>query len=79
VTFSGRKGPLGNTVVLDHGFGVKTVYGHTKEIHVSTGETVERGQEIAAIGSTGRSTGPHLHYVVEVDGKTTDPLNYIFD
>lgn len=79
VTFSGRKGPLGNTVVLDHGFGVKTVYGHTKEIHVSTGETVERGQEIAAIGSTGRSTGPHLHYVVEVDGKTADPLNYIFD
>lgn len=79
VSFVGRKGPLGKTVVLDHGFGVKTVYGHTKEIHVSTGETVERGQEIAAIGSTGRSTGPHLHYVVEVNGKTRDPLDYIFD
>ena len=51
----------------------------TKEIHVSTGETVERGQEIAAIGSTGRSTGPHLHYVVEVNGKARDPLDYIFD
>ncbi|MCR9093390.1 MAG: M23 family metallopeptidase [bacterium] len=79
VSFVGRKGPLGKTVVLDHGFGVKTVYGHTKEIHVSTGETVERGQEIAAIGSTGRSTGPHLHYVVEVNGKARDPLDYIFD
>ncbi len=79
VSFVGRKGPLGKALVLDHGFGVKTVYGHTKEIHVSTGETVERGQEIAAIGSTGRSTGPHLHYVVEVNGKARDPLDYIFD
>lgn len=79
VTFAGRKGPLGKALVVDHGFGVKTVYGHMKEIHVSTGETVERGQEIAAIGSTGRSTGPHLHYVVEVNGKARDPLDYIFD
>lgn len=79
VVFAGRKGPLGNALVVDHGFGVKTVYGHTKEIHVSTGETVERGQEIASIGSTGRSTGPHLHYVVEVNGKNRDPLDYIFD
>jgi hypothetical protein len=79
VAFVGRKGPLGKALVLDHGYGVKTVYGHTKEIHVSTGETVERGQEIAAIGSTGRSTGPHLHYVVEVNGKARDPLDYIFD
>lgn len=79
VSFVGRKGPLGKTVVLDHGFGVKTVYGHTKEIFVGTGETVERGQEIAAIGSSGRSTGPHLHYVVEVNGKPRNPLDYIFD
>lgn len=79
VTFVGRKGPLGKALVVDHGFGVKTLYGHTKEIHVSTGDTVERGQEIAAIGSTGRSTGPHLHYVVEVNGKARDPLDYIFD
>ena len=79
VVFAGRKGPLGNALVLDHGFGVKTVYGHTKVIHVDTGETVERGQEIAAIGSTGRSTGPHLHYVIEVSGKARDPLDYIFD
>jgi murein DD-endopeptidase MepM/ murein hydrolase activator NlpD len=79
VVFAGRKGPLGNALVVDHGFGVKTVYGHTKEIHVGTGETVERGQKIAAIGTSGRSTGPHLHYVVEVNGKSRDPLDYIFD
>ncbi len=79
VTFVGKKGPLGKALVVDHGFGVKTIYGHTKEIHVSPGDVVERGQEIAAIGSTGRSTGPHLHYVVEVNGKARDPLDYIFD
>jgi hypothetical protein len=79
VTFAGRKGPLGNALVVDHGFGVKTVYGHTQEIFVKTGDTVERGQQIAEIGSTGRSTGPHLHYVVEVNGKPQNPLDYIFD
>lgn len=79
VSYVGRKGPLGNTVILDHGFGVKTIYGHTHEIHVKAGEKVERGQLIAAIGSTGRSTGPHLHYVVEVSGKPRNPLDYIFD
>jgi murein DD-endopeptidase MepM/ murein hydrolase activator NlpD len=79
VTFAGRKGPLGNALVLDHGFGVKTVYGHAKEILVKTGDTVERGDRIALIGSSGRSTGPHLHYVVEVKGKARNPLDYIFD
>ncbi|MAG32419.1 MAG: hypothetical protein CL908_16175 [Deltaproteobacteria bacterium] len=79
VSFVGKKGPLGNALVLDHGFGVKTVYGHTKRIHVHTGDTVERGQQIAEVGNTGRSTGPHLHYVVEVNGKARNPLDYIFD
>jgi len=79
VSYVGRKGPMGNTLILDHGFGVKTIYGHTSEIHVKPGQTVERGQEIALMGSTGRSTGPHLHYVVEVNGKPRNPLDYIFD
>lgn len=79
VRFVGRKGPLGNAVIIDHGYGVRTFYGHNSEIHVKVGETVVRGQQIASVGSTGRSTGPHLHYVVEVNGKPTDPLNYIFD
>ncbi|MBW2273875.1 MAG: M23 family metallopeptidase [Deltaproteobacteria bacterium] len=79
VSFVGRKGPLGNALMVDHGFGVKTVYGHTSKIHVKAGDEVQRGQLIAAIGSTGRSTGPHLHYVVQVKGKTKNPLDYIFD
>lgn len=78
-TFVGTKGPLGRALVLDHGFGVKTMYGHTQEIFVKPGQVVERGQKIAAIGNTGRSTGPHLHYVVEVNGVARNPLDYIFD
>ena len=78
-TFVGNKGPLGRALVIDHGFGVKTTYGHTSEIFVKAGETVERGQKIAAIGNSGRSTGPHLHYVVEVNGAPRNPLDYIFD
>ena len=79
VHFVGRKGAMGNTLIVDHGFGVKTLYGHTAEIHVKPGEEVARGQKIASIGSTGRSTGPHLHYVVEVAGQPRNPLDYIFD
>lgn len=78
-TFVGNKGPLGQALVIDHGYGVKTIYGHTSRIFVKAGETVERGQKIAAIGNTGRSTGPHLHYVVEVGGRPRNPLDYIFD
>ena len=73
------RGPLGNSLTVDHGFGLKTFYGHTQDIFVSVGETVERGQRIASIGNSGRSTGPHLHYAVQVKGKARDPLNYIFD
>jgi hypothetical protein len=79
VVFVGRKGHLGNTVVLEHGFGVRTIYGHAKDIHVKIGQEVERGGLLASVGSTGRSTGPHLHYTVEVSGKSRDPLDYIFD
>lgn len=78
-SFVGAKGPLGRALVLDHGFGVKTTYGHTHEIFVKAGQTVERGQKIASIGNSGRSTGPHLHYVVEVNGTPRNPLDYIFD
>jgi murein DD-endopeptidase MepM/ murein hydrolase activator NlpD len=79
VVFAGKKGPLGNTVVVEHGFGVRTMFGHTKEIFVESGQEVERGELLASVGSTGRSTGPHLHYVVEVKGKSRNPLDYIFD
>jgi murein DD-endopeptidase MepM/ murein hydrolase activator NlpD len=79
VAFSGSRGPLGRSLIIDHGYGVRTLYGHSDELFVKRGEQVERGQKIGSLGSTGRSTGPHLHYVVEVGGKARNPLDYIFD
>jgi murein DD-endopeptidase MepM/ murein hydrolase activator NlpD len=79
VSFVGSKGPLGRTLVIDHGYGVRTHYGHNDEIIVRVGEEVERGQVIAKLGSSGRSTGPHLHYSVEVNGKAKNPLDFILD
>ena len=79
VTFVGKKGPMGRAVIIDHGYGLKTTYAHTAKTYVARGEVVERGTPIAAVGSTGRSTGPHLHYAVEVNGRSVDPANYIFE
>lgn len=79
VAFVGAKGPLGNALMIEHGFGIRTEYGHTQKILVKPGEQVHRGQVIALLGNTGRSTGPHLHYVVEVNGKAVNPIDYIFD
>jgi septal ring factor EnvC (AmiA/AmiB activator) len=79
VVFSGTRGPLGKSLIIDHGYGVRTQYGHASELFVKRGDSVERGDKIASLGNTGRSTGPHLHYVVEVKGKTRNPLDYIFD
>ena len=79
VKFVGSKGPLGKTVIVDHGYGVRTHYGHNQENLVKRGEAVERGQLIAKLGNSGRSTGPHVHYSVEVRGKAVNPLDYIFD
>jgi murein DD-endopeptidase MepM/ murein hydrolase activator NlpD len=79
IVFAGGKGPLGNTVIIDHGHGIRTFYGHNAKLLVKRGQEVERGTQIAALGNTGRSTGPHLHYTVEVRGKAVNPLDYIFD
>ncbi len=79
VVFSGNRGPLGKSIIIDHGYGVRTQYGHSDDLYVKTGESVQRGQRIAALGNSGRSTGPHLHYVVEVKGKAVNPLDYIFN
>jgi len=79
VIFVGSKGPLGNTIEIDHGYGVRTHFGHNSAVAVRVGQEVERGQVIAKLGSTGRSTGPHLHYSVEVNGKSMNPLDFIFD
>jgi murein DD-endopeptidase MepM/ murein hydrolase activator NlpD len=79
VEFVGAKGPLGNTLQIDHGYGLRTQYGHNEKVLVKRGDVVERGQKIALVGNTGRSTGPHLHYTVEVNGKAVNPIDFIFD
>ncbi len=79
VRFAGQRRHLGNTVILRHGYGVDTVYGHLSEVVVKRGQKVKRGETIALMGTTGRSTGPHLHYQVEVNGVPVNPRNYILD
>ena len=79
VHFAGRKGPLGRAVILDHGYGLRTTYGHLASIAVKRGHRVERGEQIGAVGSSGRSTGPHLHYTIAVNGKTVNPNNYVLE
>jgi len=79
IHFAGIEAGLGNTVTLSHGYGMKTVYGHMDKIKVMTGQTVRRGDVIGWVGSTGLSTGPHLHYEVEIKGAYVDPLKYIID
>jgi murein DD-endopeptidase MepM/ murein hydrolase activator NlpD len=79
VVFSGRNGGLGKTVRISHDFGFTTVYGHLDRIDVEPGDVVSRGQGIGALGNTGRSTGPHLHYEVHEDGVAKNPLYFILD
>jgi len=73
VLSAGPKGGYGNAVEIDHGDGLVTLYGHASELMVIPGQIVEPGQEIATVGSTGRSTGPHLHFEVRVAGRPVDP------
>ncbi len=67
----------GNVVIIDHGDGVTTLYGHNSSLSVSAGQEVTKGQQIALIGSTGLSTGPHCHFEVRINGATTNPLPYL--
>jgi len=76
VVSSGWSGGYGNLVILDHGDGVRTCYAHLSAISVSNGQVVEKGQEVGRMGSTGRSTGPHLHFQVNVNGKPVNPLSF---
>ena len=72
-------GGYGNVVIIDHGFGVKTLYGHMKNISVLVNGEVNRGDVIGTVGSTGYSKGPHLHYEVHINGRPVDPINYFYD
>lgn len=79
VLFADSKAGYGQTVILDHGYGVETWYGHTRKLLVSKGQKIHRGEAIALLGNSGRSTGPHLHYEVRINGTPVDPLSYILE
>ncbi len=79
VVFVGTEGGYGKVLVVDHGYGVKTRYGHLSEIFVHTGDRVRRGDKVASVGNTGRSTGPHLHYEVRVNGIPENPRKFILE
>ena len=77
VEYSGWISGYGNTIILGHGNGVQTLYPHAQTLNVSYGDTVSQGDIIATVGSTGNSTGPHLHFEIRINGEAVDPLNYI--
>ena len=77
VVSSGWAGGYGRMVEVDHGNGLSTRYGHLSEIHVKVGDVIKIGQVIGAVGSTGRSTGPHLHYETRIDGDAVDPQKFL--
>lgn len=79
VTFSGVKPGFGNFVQIDHGYGLETIYAHAKSLVATKGQRITRGDKLATVGSTGYSTGPHLHYEVRVNGTPVDPLYYILN
>jgi murein DD-endopeptidase MepM/ murein hydrolase activator NlpD len=79
VVFAGLEGGYGNVLVIDHGYGIKTRYGHMASIDVKPGDKIIRGQKVGAVGNTGRSTGPHLHYEVRVNGVAENPRKFILE
>jgi murein DD-endopeptidase MepM/ murein hydrolase activator NlpD len=77
ILFAGWYGGYGNAVIIDHGNGITTLYGHSSELLVSEGQAVKRGEAIATVGSTGLSTGPHLHFEVRQNGEPIDPMGFL--
>lgn len=79
VTFAGRKGTMGKMVVIDHGHGMSTRYGHLRKLLKKRGDSVKRGEIIGRVGRSGRTTGPHLHYEVRLNGIALKPMSYILN
>jgi murein DD-endopeptidase MepM/ murein hydrolase activator NlpD len=77
VVNSGWSGGYGNIIQIEHGNGIETIYGHNSRILANIGESVRKGQVIAYSGNTGRSTGPHLHYEIRVNGTPVDPMSFL--
>ena len=77
VVWAGPRGGYGNCTIIDHGNSLATLYGHQSVIGVTVGQHVTRNQVIGKVGSTGMSTGPHLHFEVRVNGVPVDPLQYL--
>lgn len=77
VVLAGTYGGYGNAVIIDHGGGIQTLYAHNSSLLVKSGQTVKQGDLISQVGSTGMSTGPHLHFEVRVNGSPQDPMSYI--
>ena len=77
VDFAGESNGNGTALILDHGQGITTLYAHLSETHVKKGDRVRRGERIAAVGNTGNSTSPHLHYEVRVNGVPIDPRDHL--
>ena len=78
VKFAGKKGSYGNLIIIDHGNGVETWYGHCSKLYKNVGQSVEAGEVIAAVGSTGNSTGPHLHFEIRINGVCVNPQSYVY-
>jgi len=77
VTYSGKRSGYGNLVEINHGNGYSTRYGHSSELLVKVGDTVKKGQKVAKMGTSGRSTGPHVHFEVLLNGRAVNPKKYI--
>ena len=78
VTYSAYKGSYGNLIIIDHGNGVQSYYAHCSALYVSVGQSVDTNTTIGAVGSTGNSTGPHLHLEIRIGGEPVNPQNYLY-
>nr|WP_285852504.1 peptidoglycan DD-metalloendopeptidase family protein [Paenibacillus lactis] len=77
VVFSGQQSGYGNVVIVDHGNGYRTLYGHMSRISVSNGQSISQGQKLGVMGNTGRSTGTHLHFEIQKNGVAQNPMKYL--